>query len=111
MNEGTAMLEHLNFFNKIINELLTVDVKIDEEDKTLILLRSLSQSYDHIITTMLCGKKIPILEEVTSTLLSNENRKRPNQVEQEGSGLVVMGKKGREKEKAMFVEAMSFLST
>jgi len=46
------------------------------------------------------------LKEVTSTLLSNENRKRPNQVEQEGSGLVVMGKKGREKEKAMFVEAI-----
>ena len=38
MNEGTTVLEHLNFFNKVINKLLTVDVKIDEEDKTLILL-------------------------------------------------------------------------
>ena len=38
MNEGTTMLEHLNFFNKVINELLAVDVKIDEEDKVLILL-------------------------------------------------------------------------
>ena len=47
MNEGTTMLEHLNFFNKVINELLTIDVKIDEEDKALILLSSLSQSYDH----------------------------------------------------------------
>jgi len=36
------MLEHLNFFNKVINELLTVDIKIDEEDKVLILLSSLS---------------------------------------------------------------------
>jgi len=33
------------------------------------------------------------LEEVTSTLLSNEIRKRPNQEEQEKSGLMVMGKK------------------
>ena len=41
MNEGTMMLEHLNFFNKIISELLTIDVKIDEEDKALILLHSL----------------------------------------------------------------------
>jgi len=39
------------------------------------------------------GKETFILEEVTSILLSNEIRKRPNQVEQEGSGLVVMGRK------------------
>ena len=38
MNEGTVVLEHLNFFNKIISELLAADVKIDEEDKALILL-------------------------------------------------------------------------
>ena len=49
----------------------TIDVKIDEEDKALILLSSLSQSYDHIITTILYGKKTLILEEVTLTLLSN----------------------------------------
>jgi len=78
MDEGTTMLEHQNFFNKVINELLTIDVKIDEEGKALILLSSLSESYDHIVTTMLYGKKTLILEEVTLTLLSNEIRKRPN---------------------------------
>ena len=41
MKEGTAVLEYLNFFNKVISEFLTVDVKIDEEDKALILLSSL----------------------------------------------------------------------
>ena len=82
MNEGTAVLEHLNFFNKVISELLPVDVKIDEEDKALILLSSLPESYDHIITIMLYGKKTLILEKVTSTLLSNEIRKRSNQEEQ-----------------------------
>ena len=46
-------MKHLNFFNKIISELLAVDVKIDEEGKALILLSSLSQSYDHIVTIML----------------------------------------------------------
>ena len=92
MTKQTAVLEHLNFFNKVINELL-VDVKIDEEDKAVILLSSLLELYDHIITTMLYGKETLILEEVTSTLLSNEIRKRPNQVEQEGSGLVAMGRK------------------
>ena len=72
MKKGTTVLEHLNFFNKVISELLPVDVKIDEEDKVLILLNSLSKLYDRIDTTMLYGKETLILEEVTSTLLSNE---------------------------------------
>ena len=90
IKEETAVLEHLNFFNKVISKLLAVDVKIDEEDKALILLSSLSESYDHIVTTMLYGKETFILEEVTSTLLSNEIRKRSNQEERIGSDLVVM---------------------
>ena len=49
------MLEHLNFFNKVISELLTIDVKIDEEDKVLILLSSLPESYDHITERHLEG--------------------------------------------------------
>jgi len=44
MNEATAVLEHLNFFNKVISELLAIDVKINEEDKALILLSSLPES-------------------------------------------------------------------
>jgi len=99
MNEGTAVLEHLNFFNKVINELLTIDIKIDEEDEALILLNSLPESYDHIVTTMLYGKETLILEEVTSTLLSNEIRKKPNQEEQTESSLVITGRKGREGKK------------
>ena len=56
MKEGIAVLEHLNFFNKVISELLTVDVKIDEEDKVLILLSSLLESYNHIITCSMIRK-------------------------------------------------------
>ena len=73
MHEGTAVLKHLNFFNKVISKLQAVDVKIDE-DKALILLSSLPESYDYIVTTMLYGKETLILEEVTSTLLFNEIR-------------------------------------
>ena len=58
MNKGTTVLEHLNFFNKVISKLLAVDVKIDEKDKTLILLSSLQESYGHIVTTMLYVRKL-----------------------------------------------------
>jgi len=73
MNEGTAVLEHLNFFNKVISGLLAIDAKIDEEDKALILFNLLPDSYDYIIIIIiLYSKKTHILEDVTSTLLSNE---------------------------------------
>ena len=75
MNEGIAVLEHLNFFKKIISELLLVDAKINEEDKALIFLSSLPESYDYIVTTILHSKKTLILKEVTSSLLSNEIKK------------------------------------
>ena len=38
-----AVLEYLNFFNKVISELLAVDVKIDEEDKALIFFSYLPE--------------------------------------------------------------------
>ena len=41
MKEETSLLEHLNFFNKVISKFLTVDAKIDEEDKALLLVSSL----------------------------------------------------------------------
>ena len=74
MKQETSMLEHPNFFNKIINE----------ENNVLILLSSLPKSCDHITITMLYENENLIVEEVTTTLLSNEIRKRSNQDEQEG---------------------------
>ena len=62
------MLVYLNFFNKIINKLLAVDVMINKEDKGLILFNLLSESYDDIIITILYKKKTLILEEVMTTL-------------------------------------------
>ena len=65
----------------------------------MILLSLLPQSYDHIFTTMLYGKETLILEEDTSTILSNEIRKRLNQEEHEGLGLMLTGRKERGEER------------
>ena len=59
-----------------LNEILLVDVKIDEEDKMLILLISLPESYDHIVTIMLYDKETLILKEITLTLLSSKIKKK-----------------------------------
>ena len=51
---------------------------------------------------MLYSKETLILEEVTTTLLSNEIRKRPNQEEQEGS--IWRSQEGREQEEERKVQ-------
>ena len=45
--QGISMTEHLDDFNKIIADLMNIDVTIDDEDKALLLLNSLPDSYDH----------------------------------------------------------------
>ena len=56
------MAEHLDDFNKIITDLLNLDVKIDDEDKALLLLNSLPESYEFLVTTLLHGLLILILK-------------------------------------------------
>ena len=58
MKQGTKVLEHLNFFNKVISELLAIDILINEKDKALIHLSLLSQSYDHIIPSCSTIRKL-----------------------------------------------------
>ena len=60
MKEGTRIL-HLNTFNRILGDLLALEVKL-EEDKTLLLLSSLPSSYVHLATTIMYGKNTLELE-------------------------------------------------
>ena len=60
---------------------------------------------------MLYGKKTLILEEATSTLLSNEIRKMSNQEEQTESGLGSREEKEEKKKKrSKFIKGVSLLS-
>ena len=101
MKEGTPIHEHLSIFNKIISDLLNLDVKLEDEDKALLLLTSLPPSYEHLVTTMIYGKETLDLEEVTGTLISNEIRRRPSPGTDTGEGLMVNTSKfsGRSKDR------------
>ena len=52
MKECIPILQHLNVFNRILSNLLTVEVML-KEDKVFLLLPSLPSSYDHLTTTMM----------------------------------------------------------
>ena len=76
MKEGTSILQHLNAFNRILSNLLALKVKLEGEDKTLLLLSSLPSSYDYLATTIMYGKENLELEEVRQMLQNNELRKK-----------------------------------
>ena len=62
MKKGMPILQHLNTFNRILSDLLALEVKLEEEDKALLLLSSLPSSYDLLATTIMYDKEALKLE-------------------------------------------------
>ena len=53
---GISMSKHLNDYNKILANLQNLEVEIKDMDKALLLLNSLTDTYDHLIITLLYRK-------------------------------------------------------
>ena len=70
------LMEHLNMFKGLMDQLGRVDVKIEEEDQALPLLTSLLHSFEHMVTTVLCGKDTLQMGVVESALLSYQKTRR-----------------------------------
>ena len=65
MVDGVDIRDHLNYFTKLITQLSCIDVKVDDEDKALLLLlSSLQNYYEHSITTLLAGKETLKVDDV-----------------------------------------------
>ncbi|MCQ7691360.1 DDE-type integrase/transposase/recombinase, partial [Salmonella enterica] len=95
MTEGTSILSHLDKFDSLVMDLENIDAKIDDEDKALLLLCSLPQSFKHFRDTLIYGKETVSYQEIKSALKSKEQidknitgESRENQAE----GLVVRGR-------------------
>jgi len=89
MTEEVDFNQHLDEFNKIMTELTSLQVKIEEEDKTLVLLASLPSCFDNIVTTLLFGKERLEFDEVVAALLMNETRWGNNKFSNEGQVAMV----------------------
>ncbi|GJZ40172.1 integrase, catalytic region, zinc finger, CCHC-type containing protein [Tanacetum coccineum] len=91
MHSGKKLSEHIDEFNKLIGDLANIDVDIDDEDQTLMLLTSLPPSYDNFVETLLYGRESLTLEDVLSSLNSRELKKRID-AKDDGDGLYVRGR-------------------
>uniref|UniRef100_A0A2N9J7Q6 Reverse transcriptase Ty1/copia-type domain-containing protein n=1 Tax=Fagus sylvatica TaxID=28930 RepID=A0A2N9J7Q6_FAGSY len=101
MTEGADLRQHINTFKQIISDMLRIDIKFEDEDKAMMLLTSLPTSYEHLVTTLLYGKEIMELKEVSGALLDHYQWKHKDLAESSGEGLVVKGyqDRGRKKDK------------
>ena len=68
MKKGLSIDEHINNYTKLLKDLVNVDVKIDEDDKTVILLNSLSdEEYETFTLTLINGRQILNYNKVVDT--------------------------------------------
>lgn len=96
---GCTMQEHLTEYNKILADLRNLDVDILDEDKALLLLNSLPDEYDHLITTLLYGKEEIKVDVVASALIGNEYRRRDKMVHRDTAVAEAMYARGKSKKK------------
>lgn len=77
-SDGQNMIEHLNTFKGIVNQLTKTEMKIDDELQTLLLLSSLPESWDTLVVTL--SNSAPdgklSMDSVTDCLLNEESRRR-----------------------------------
>src|SRR6187455_138295 len=100
MQEGSDLAEHINVFNQVIADLVKVEVKVDDEDRAIILLCSLPRSYEHLVTTLTYGKVSIKVQDVVAALLSHEERRKNNATdESSGDALLIRGDRGGETSK------------
>lgn len=72
MGENDSLHDHLNKFNRAVTDLLSVEVEIDEEDKTLLIIGSLNKSYDNLGKTLLYSKDSIDYDDVVVALLLDD---------------------------------------
>jgi len=73
MVKWNTVTEQLTELNKILDDLENIEVQIQDEDKTILLLCALLRSFESFKDTMLYGKEGTVtLEEVQAALRTKE---------------------------------------
>lgn len=70
IKERTIVKDHLDEFNKLILDLENVNIILEDKDRVLILLSSLSDSYENFVDTLLYGRQSLTLKDVKNALKS-----------------------------------------
>jgi hypothetical protein len=81
MQEGSDLAGHINVFSQMVADLEQLGVKIETEDKAIILLCSLPSSNEHVVTTLTYDKERIKVEDITAVLSAREQRIKKGEVD------------------------------
>lgn len=97
--ENKPLGEQLTEFHRVLDDLENVEVKLQDEDKAILLLSALPKPYDNLVDAMLYGRLTTItLEEVLCALKTKELKKVNEEFREDaGEGLMVKTKFSRNK--------------
>jgi hypothetical protein len=76
MRDGYSVTEHLNTFNTVVSQLLSVEIKISDEDKYISLMCSLPNSWDSLVVAIGSNTTTLSFDDVVSSLLLEEMRQK-----------------------------------
>ena len=76
LKSSMSISSHIDEFNKLIVDLLNLNKTFKDERKTMLLIGSFPGESNHLCITLIHGKEKLSFEEVCSTLLNYEIRKR-----------------------------------
>jgi len=86
----------MNNYTKLLTDLVNADVKIEEEDKALILLNSLpEEEYEIFILTLINGKQTLNYSDVLAALVNYEMRREGKQSSSNGTSVEALMIRGR----------------
>ena len=101
MTKSRTIEEQIAEFNKNIDDLENIGVKLEDEDKVVILLNALPKTFEHFRYALLYGKdQLITLEEVVTSIRTKEFQKlQDSKITEEVSfGLAAMKGKGKKGE-------------
>jgi hypothetical protein len=74
MKDGDLVTKHVNAFNIVVSHLLSIDINISDEDKCIIVLFSLLDSWDILVVAIGSNSTTLNFDDVVSSLLLEEMR-------------------------------------
>jgi hypothetical protein len=100
MRDGDSVAEHLSTFNTVVIQLVSVEIKISDEDKCIRLLGSLPDSWDRLVVAIGSNTTYLKFEEVVSSLLSEEMKQ--NNMEEHSTDRLFARGRSQERNRSNF---------
>jgi hypothetical protein len=76
MRDGDSVAENLNAFNTVVSQLVSIEIKISDEDKCISLMYSLLDSWDSLVVAIVSNTTSLKFDEVVSSLFSEDTRQK-----------------------------------